>query len=145
MEQLCNLIKREVSDKAIKVANNKAKIDALPTGYKMLFQDIDSLLGFDNNVLDLEIDKRIARYNEETAKNEAEQQARELKKIEDAELNPENTTTVATEITQKEQYQVVIDILSTKDIAKEIAQEIKLGYGDNPNISEIRLTRKIDH
>ena len=145
IDQICNLIKKEVSDKAIEVVNNKEKLDALPTGYKILFQDIDSLIGFDKNVLDLEIDKRIARYNEETAKNEVEQQARELKKTEDVEFDPENISTISTEITQKERYQVIIDILSTQDKAKEIAQEIKLGYGDNPNISEIRLTRDSDH
>ena len=145
IDQLCNIIKKEVSDKAIEVINNKSKLDALPTGYKMLFQDIDSLLGFDKNVLDLEIDKRIARYNGEIAKNEAEKQSSELKRIEDVELNPGNISTIATEITTKERFQVIIDILSTKDQAKGIAQEIKSGYVDNPYISEIRLTRNSDH
>jgi len=115
IDQLCNLIKKEVSDKAMEVANNKAKLDALPTGYKMLFQDIESLLGTAENVLELEIDKRIARYNEEIAKNETEKQSSELKRIEDVELNPENISTTATEIPTKERFQVIIDILSTKD------------------------------
>jgi len=145
IDQLCNLLKKQVTDKAMEVANNKAKLDALPTGYKILFQDMESLLGIAENALGLEIDKRIARYNEEIAKSEAEKKSNLLKKIEDAELNPEEISSIATEISIKERFQVIIDILSTKDKAKEIAQELKLGYEDNPDISGIRLARSIDH
>ena len=145
IDRLYMLIEKEVTNTAREISNNQTKLEALPAEYKILFQDIESLLGIPEDVLVVEIDKRIARYNEEIAKSEAKKISNELKKIEDAELNPEKISSIATETSTKERFQVIIDILSSKDEAKEIAQEIKLRYGDNSDISGIRLARSNEH
>ena len=144
IDQLCSLVKKEVSDKTVELTNNKVKIEALPENYKLLFQDWKSLLGLSENELELEIDKRIARYNEEHSRREAVKKASALKKIEDLELNPERSTTEIEESNQKEKYRIIIDLLSTKDKAIDVARSIKEHYGSNPFVSEIKLNRNHD-
>jgi len=144
IEQFCCLVKKEVSDKAVTLVNNKVKIDALPDGYKLLFQDWKLLLGVAENELELEIDKRIAKYNEENSRIEAEKKTDELNKVEDLMLNPEKITLEREENKQQEKYQILIDFISTRDEAIEIARSIKQDYGNNPFINEIKLSRNHD-
>ena len=44
IEQICTLIKIEISEKAVTIYNNKVKLDALPEAYKLLFQDWELLI-----------------------------------------------------------------------------------------------------
>lgn len=144
IDNICSRIKNDISVKLIGVTNNKVKIDSLPEGYKLLFQDWKTLLSLSQNELDLEIDKRIAKYNEQIAQNEAEKRANELKKIENIELNPEKVSADKIKRGPQEKYRILIDLLSTKDAAKEIARMIKENYGDDPSVSEIKLIRNRD-
>jgi len=144
ISDLCSIIKVEVSNKAITLSRNKAKIDALPEGYKLLLQDWNSLLDLSENELELEIDKRIARYNEETAREKAENHKSELAKEEDIELNSEQTTSTEIDSTPKEKYRIVIDLLATKGKAIEMARSVRSNFSDDSSISAIRLTRNRD-
>jgi hypothetical protein len=145
IDQLCKLIKSEVAAKVIEVVSNKAKIDSLPTGYKLLFQDISSLLGFSSNLLDQEIDKRIERYNQEMAGKATESQAREFSDAPKVGTNTESDTPETSELTPVKEFRIVIDILSTNDQAIEIVRAIKTAYGENPCVSEVRLIQASGH
>ena len=143
IEHLCDLIKREVVVKAAELADNKARIDALPGGYKLLFQDWKTLIDLPKNELEPEIDKRIARYDEELARNKAEKQQNALERIDDSNRNPEQNTADSAE-SEKEKYRIIIDLLATKDKAKELARAIKDRFGNEQSIDNIKLTRNRD-
>ena len=144
IDNICSDIRNEISVKLIEITNNKIKIDSLPEGYKLLFQDWKALLGLSQNELGLVIDKRIAKYNKQIAQNETEKLKSELNEIEDIELNPENTSTDEIKKSPHEKYRILIDLISTKDTAKKIARTVKDNYGNNPTVSEIKLIRNHD-
>ena len=148
IEQICTLIKIEISEKAVKIYNNKVKLDALPEAYKILFQDWELLICLPEDELESEIDKRTTRYNDEMARREAEESARELENSETVTeagiTTAEENVTVQNESQQKEKYRILIDILSTLDKAKEIAAAIKSEYGHDPSIHEIKLIHNRD-
>jgi len=143
INDLCGRIKLKISQKAEEVTNNGITIDTLPSKYQLLFQDRNSLIVLTKPELDLTIDKRIALLNEENARIKAEKTINDLKKLEDTELNPD-TSLHSESADIKEKYRLIIDILSTKDTAIEIARSIRQVYGDNASISNIRLTRNHD-
>jgi len=148
IEQICTLIKIEISEKAVKIYNNKVRLEILPEAYKILFQDWELLICLPEDELESEIDNRTTRYNDEMARREAEESARELENTEtvteaDATIAEENKT-VQDESQQKEKYRILIDLLSTLDKAREIAATIKSEYGQNPSIHEIKLIHNRD-
>ncbi len=139
---LCSKIKLEISEIADKVTNNGAIIDSLPSKHKFLFQDRNSLMVLNERELRLTIDKRISLFNEENAKIKAENAIQELTKLEDDELNFDvSLTTEKAGIMEKQKYRLIIDILSSKDAAIEIARSIRQAYSNNVSISNIRLSR----
>ena len=140
IRKLCDQIKLEISQKATEIASNREAIDTLPSRYKPLFQDQDSLLDLTRRELSLTIDKRIALFNEENAKLKAERAIEDLRKLEDAELNPDTGDSPEGTDTQ-DRYKLAIDICSTRNVAIEIARSIRRDHGDNAAISSIRLTR----
>lgn len=158
IEQVCTVIKREISEKVVVIYNNKIKIDALSEAHKILFQDAKSLVCSLESELDSEIDKRIARFEYEVARREAERLAAELKAAEtvteeevidlglsqhdNSEPVAEGAEMVADEKRQKEKYRILINLFSTLDKAKEIAGAIESEYEDNPGILDIKLVRK---
>lgn len=160
IDQVCTAIKREISEKVVVIYNNKIKIDALPEVHKILFQDWKSLVCSAESELESEIDKRIARYEYEVTKREAERLAAELKDTEavteevistsgliqhsNSEHAAEGDELVAGEEQQKEKYRILINLLSTLDKAKEIAAAIESEYGHDPDIHEIKLVRNRD-
>jgi len=145
IDNLCDIIKLEISKKTAEMKNNGMAIDILPGKYKALFQDRHSLLALTKQELDLTIDKRIALFNEENMKIKAEKTINDLKKLEDIELNPDaHRYSESAEILGKGKYRLIMDILSTKDIAIEIARSVRQAYDDNTSISSIRLTRDHD-
>ncbi len=160
IEQICTLIKIEISEKSVKIYNNKVKLDALPEAYKILFQDWELLICLPEDELESEIDKRTTRYNDEMARREAEESARELENIETVteadtitpELNQKNNrehtseenVTVEDESQQKNKYRILIDLLSTLDKARKVAGAIKSEYGHDPSIHEIKLIHHRD-
>ena len=144
IDSLCSNIKQEISQKAAEVKHNALAIQALSSHDQMLFQDRASLLSLGKQELELTIDKRIALQNEENSRVKAEKAVTELEKIEDAELNLDNLDVPKNKIrAEKSHYKLVIDILSSKDDAIEIARSIKQNYADNALISAIKLSR--DH
>ena len=144
IDSLCATIKQEISLKAAEVNHNAIALGELSSQHKVLFQDRASLLALSKQELELTIDKRIALQNEENSRVKAERAVTELEKIENVELNldshltPEGITPA-----EKSKYRLIIDILSSKDDAIEIARSIKQSYTDNPLISGIKLSR--DH
>ena len=148
IEQICTQIKTEISEKAVKIYNNKVRLDALPETYKILFQDRALLICLPEDELESEIDKRTTRYNDEMAQRETEKSAIEL---ENSETVTEAETTIAEENAsghdenqQQEKYRILIDLLSTLDKAKEIAAAIKSEYGHDPSIHGIKLIHNRD-
>lgn len=144
IDSLSATIKQEISLKAAEVNHNVLIINALSSQDQMLFQDRAALLELSKQELELTIDKRIALQNEENARVKAEKAVCELEKIEDTELNPDSHIDPTNTVTPaKSHYKLVIDILSSKDDAIEIARSIKSDYAKNPLISGIKLSR--DH
>ena len=142
IDNLCRRITLEISQKAVEITHNGIVLDNLPRKYKFLFQDRNSLLVLSIQELRLTIDKRIAVFNEDNAKIEAEKALDALRKLEDAELNSEmSTSPERAGIVEKEEYRLIIDILSSKETAIDIARSIRQAYVDNTSISSIRLTR----
>ncbi len=145
IDGLCGAIELEISQKAAEVTDNGATIDVLPDRYRLLFQDRKSLLSLTKKELDLTVDKRIALFNEENTRIKAEKAINDLKKLEDVELNPDTGGHPGSaEILEKEKYRLIMDILSTKETAIEIARSIRQAHGDNASILSIRLTRNHD-
>ena len=148
IEQICTLIKTEISEKAVKIYNNKVKLDALPDAYKILFQDWALLICLPEDELESEIDKRTTRYHDEMARREAEESASELgnnETVAEADTTTaEENETLQDESQQKEKYRILIDLLSTLDKAREIAAQIKSEYGQEPSIHKIKLIHNRD-
>lgn len=145
IERLCVDIKQEIAQKAAEVSHNAIAIAALTSRHKTLFQDRSSLLALSKQELELTIDKRIALLNEENARVKAEKAVAELEKIEDVELNPDSHSASKNAVpAEKSKYRLVIDILSSRDGAIEIARSIKQDYADNPLISGIKLSHDHD-
>jgi hypothetical protein len=148
IDGLCDTIKMEISQKAAEVTNNGVAIDTLPSQYQLLFPDRHSLIALTQQALNLTIDKRIALFNEENTKRKAEKVINELKKLEEVDLNPDiRLHPESVNLVEKEKYRLVIDILSSKETAIEIARSIRQAYGDNDNasISSMKLTRLHDY
>lgn len=157
IDQVCNVIKGEISEKVVTIYNNKTKIESLAQAHKILFQDWKSLICSSENELESEIDKRTARYDYELAKREAERLASELNKtdivtdevVATSGLIQQNNLQGATEeneavtdqTQQKEKYRVLIDLWSTLDKAKQIAAAIESEYVDDPAIQLIKLMK----
>ena len=148
IEQICTLIKIEISEKSVTIYNNKVKLAALPETYKLLFQDWELLICLPEDELASEIDKRSARYNDEMARREAEESASKLQNSEtvtEADITTaEENETLQDEVQQKEKYRILIDLLSTLDKAREIAAAIKSEHDQDPSIHEIRLLHNRD-
>jgi len=160
IDQVCTAIKREISEKVVVIYNNKIKIDALPEVHKILFQDRKTLVCSSESELESEIDKRIARYEYEVTKREAERLAAELKDAEavteevvpasgliqhdKSEHAAEGDEIVPGEEQQKEKYRILIDLLSTLDRAREIAGAIESEYEHDTDIHGIKLVRNRD-
>lgn len=145
IDHVCSRIKTEISQRAADVTKNGILLDTLSSQHKLLFQDRTSLIALSPQELRLTIDKRIALFNEENARVKAEHATSELKKIENIELNSNtNVLSEKTAIVEKQKYKLIIDILSSKDMAIEIARSIREAYGDNTSISSIRLSRNYD-
>jgi hypothetical protein len=170
IEQICTQIKTEISEKAEKIQHNKIKLDALPEVYKILFQDAALLTCLPEDELEAEINKRTTRYNEEMARREAEESAREIENITIESITIENSET-ATKIdasvlqlnqndniehtptesiatqdqSQKiKKYQIIIDLLSTLDKAKKVAGIIKSEYANDSSVQLIKLIHHRD-
>ncbi len=143
IDGLCAAIQQEISLQAAEVKHNVLVINALPSHHQMLFQDRASLFALSKQELELTIDKRIALLNEENARAAAEKAVSELEKIENTELNPDSDLTSTNSVMpEKNHYKLVIDILSSKGDAIEIARSIKHDYADNILISRIKLSRE---
>ena len=144
LDQLGRLIKQEISDKAVEIGNNKQEIEAIPEAYRILFQDRQSLLDSPETELKLEIEKRIALYHRDQATQDAEKKARQLKTLEDLVLNPETSPSDSENGGPQERYRISIDLLSTRERAIAVARAIKEAYGNNPLVTEIKLSRNHD-
>ena len=157
IDQVCHVIKREISEKVVTIYNNKIKIDTLAEDHKVLFQDWKLLLCSAENELASEIDKRIARYDYELAKREAERLASELNRTDavtdetvatsglrhddDLERITKEKEVAADQTQQKQKYRILINLLSTLDQAKELAAAIESEYGHDSAINEIKLVQ----
>lgn len=139
IDKLCSVIRSEISAQVIDVNNNKAKIYSLPEEQKILFQDWKLLLGLSENEIDLEIDKRIAKYNEKILQNKIERKDAELKRIKGLESNPK--TEITADDNKRDKYQIIIELLSTQGKAKEFARVIKGSFGDDQLVDKIRLKK----
>ncbi len=145
IDNLCLDIQQEISLKAAEVNHNAQAINALSSQDQMLFQDRASLLALSKQELELTIDKRIALQNEENARVKAEKAISELTKIEEVELNSDShLSPINSETPAKNHFKLVIDILSSKEDAIEIARSIKQKYADNAIVSAIKLSRDHD-
>lgn len=145
IDNLGNKIKQEISEKADQVTNNVVTIDSLPSEYQLLFQDRNSLLELTKQELDLTIEKRIALFNERNTRIKAKKADNDLKKLDDITLNPDaSLNSDEAGMMEKGKYRLILEILSTKETAIEIARCVKHGFGDNTSITSIRLTRDHD-
>jgi len=142
IDGLCAVIRAEVSDKAFMLGINKEKLAVLPDSYEVLFQDAATLIDRDENELELEIEKRIARYNEQRLSQEAKQKTAELERIEALELNPEKERPEDVGAAEhKEKFHIVIELLASREEAIEVAKSVKERYGEAPLVGDIRLVR----
>lgn len=137
IDDLCSRIKEEISQRAQDVRHNKIAIDSLDDKYKMLFQDRTSLLPLTKQELELTIENRIAKYKEDHATIKAKKVINILEKIDHIELNPEKEDTL-------EEFKIIIEVFSSKNMAMEIARSIREKYGENESIKDVRLVRNHD-
>lgn len=145
IDYLCDEIKLEILQKADEATTNGVRIDTVPHKYKLLFQDRNSLISLNKQELGLTIDKRIALFNEENAKIEAEKAIDTSKNIEYVELNSvAGLPAEELAVLEKQQYRLIIDILSSENTAIEIARSIRQTHGDSAWISSIKLYRTHD-
>jgi len=144
LDQLCSQIRQEISDKAGELADNKKIIEAIPTAYRILFPDQQSLLGLPATELKLEIEKRIAQYQRDQASQEADEKAKQLKTLENLVLNPETSLPGPENSEPVEKYRISIDLLSTREQAISVARVVKDAYSDNSLVTGIRLARHHD-
>lgn len=148
IDDLCQSIKKDISQRAIEVTRNGVILDSLPSQHKLLCQDRSYLLSLHTQELRLTIEKRIAVLNEEDAKRKSEKVVHELQKlqqIEEAELNAEVIYQKGkVEMIEQQKYRLSIDILSSKDTAIEIARSIREIYRNNSAIVNIRLSHNYD-
>ncbi|MGD9563529.1 MAG: hypothetical protein AB7F88_16040 [Pyrinomonadaceae bacterium] len=145
IHNLCDEIKREIAQKANEASTNGVTIDTVPNRYKLLFQDRNSLISLNNRELGLIIEKRIALFNEETAKLEAKKALEPVEDLEDVGLSTDTVSHAEKSgVLEKQQFRLIIEILSSENTAIEIARAIRQTYSENASISNIRLNRVHD-
>jgi len=140
IDKLCSQIKEEISDKAEIISNNKNKLDALANDYKFLFQDIKYLVDLSEDELEFEIDKRISNYNEAIAKKEQSKLSTESRlniSKDDTQFGKVITEEIGNE--PKKKFQIIIDLLSTRDKATILVGAIMTNYGKDQSINSIQL------
>ena len=138
IDHLCNEIKLEILQKADETATNGVKLDSLPSKYRLLFQDRNSLISLNKQELELTIDKRIVLFNEENAKIDAENAIDASGNIVNIELSSE--AGLSPDLSRNQNYRLIIDLLASKSSAIEIARSIRQTYGKDSAVSSIRLT-----
>lgn len=141
IDQVCHSIETEVSQRAAEVTKNGMLLDTLPNHHKVLFQDRQALIALRHQELQLTLEKRIALFNEENARRQAEQVTNELQKIEKIELNTDPNAPTDME---RQTYKLIIDIFSSRGMAIEIARSISKAYGNHSSIVNIRLSRNYE-
>ncbi|MBK6582088.1 MAG: hypothetical protein IPG20_04220 [Gammaproteobacteria bacterium] len=139
---LCATIGREIEERSGEVCKNGQLIDSLPDNYRLLFQDRDSLVSLSGPELDLLIQQRIARLNEETGSTSVALEVDVLNAPEgfahdpDVAENPGQTGSV-----ELHKYRIVMEVYSSEDAAMAIARTIRQSFGSNPSVTAITLSR----
>lgn len=141
INSLCNQINQELSDQIEKAKSNKAMLDALPHEYKPLFQDLASLLNLTPSELKHLIDKRIDVYKEEISRKNVESTTNDLTNIKDSKIAPKAQAPFEPKSVQKGNYNIIINIISTKEDAIKVAQSIREKYRNNPSVKNIKLLK----
>jgi hypothetical protein len=135
-------IKNEILDKVNDIETNGTLIDSISEEYGFLFQDRKSLLILTLKELELTVENRISKFKESKAQKETKGILSELKTDRNIDLKTNDEIAVDTELSPSlEKFQIIINILSTKDYAADIAQSIKQTLENNSTITNIQLTR----
>ena len=142
VRHLCADIEQEIIDRVANLRRNKTRLDALSAAHKLLFQDSNTLTDLPGTQFDLEIDKRIATYNADNTRRQSEQLKQALEDAENAELNPEQQDPACTAPAPQERYLITLNLLCTRDHAKELARVVKARFSDDPAVATIKLTRR---
>ena len=121
IEQAASIIRAEIAEKAIQIRNNKARLDSLAEGYKILFQDYPQLICLPEEQLAQEIDKRIARF-------ELGSQRQDQQKLDSDSQNRDIAL---------KNYKIVIELRSTSDEANQIINKIRLKKWGRSQLIEI--------
>lgn len=126
INQVISAITEEIEAKAIIINNNRVKLDSLPEGYKVLFQDDNRLVCLPSNELDAEIDKRIARFKSERQEsNEDSLIPVEIARKEESEdiiLTDEESKL------KRGKYRITIQLDTTHEEANDMMEKINTEY-----------------
>jgi hypothetical protein len=153
VREVCDVTKAELRQRAAMVKANRALLDALPRHERVLFQDERALLGMTTEALQLTVEKRVALFKAETARQREETIRARLHHLEDAALNePSGPTALATTPTgaapgvaaaaaEASSYQLILDLRCAQADAVALAREVKQRYGQSPLVARVRLTR----
>lgn len=142
--RVCDEIEQQIAERVANLRNNQSRLETLPDAHKLLFQDAAALIDLPASDLQREIDKRIARYNEDGARQQATQYRQALQQADDIELNPEQAEPASIDPPLQEKFRITVDLLASRDQAMELARAIKAGYSDIPAITAIKLSRNRD-
>jgi hypothetical protein len=145
----CDEVKAQLVERAQVVKRNRAALDAVPRQHKVLFQDEPTLLALSERELQLVVEKRVALFQEEAARQREEVAQRQLQRLEDADLNaPAQSVSSPLSgqrpIAEVSGYQVTLDLCACREEAIEIAREIKQRYAQNPLVTKVRLSHRQD-
>ena len=138
IDNLCAQISREILEKAAEIENNSRLIERIPEAHQFLFQDRNALLSLSSSELTLTIENRVAKFQTAQAKTEADTALRELEHERTIELPADPVAETPAKV---ENYQVVVQLVASEEIAVEVARTVKQALESHPAITHIRLTR----
>ena len=136
IDKTCVKIQESIAIRAVEVSNNGKIIDSLPTAHQSLFQDRAALLELPADELNKEVDKRIAHFEHSQASKPDEPNepvAQQKKAVDELPYTDED---------RKQTYQVIIELMSSKEAAETVKAEIEKVWSGDSLVKNIELLQK---
>ncbi|GEM_PF-1516842 len=139
IETLCTAIKNEILLKATESKINGLTIDSVDRKYRLLFQDRNTLISLSKQELELVIEKRIALFDEESARIALEETFTTPEPVDN--YDRVSDLTAKTEPLEKQRFRMLIEIFSTEEEAIDLARKIRNSLDDMDSILSVKLSR----
>jgi hypothetical protein len=144
IDDACANIKTRIDERAVKVADNAAKLASLPAAHQALFQDRSLLLALEAAELDEVIGERIAVFEQRTREASGgegpESAPADVNRLQEHAASTAQASTQAT-MPGKSTYRLTIELQATLTEAEEFFRRFRSSYAADPLIRTLGLEK----